>query len=82
MNLPAALPDEFFVKVTPGAARTEVVAWADGVLRVRLHASPRDGMANRALLELLSEHTGILRSAFCIVRGLKSRLKRVRKGKS
>ena len=82
MNLPAALPDEFFVKVTPGAAQNEVVGWADGVLRVRLHAPPKDGMANRALLELLAEQTGMPRSAFCIVRGLKSRLKRVRKGKS
>ncbi len=78
MKSQQALPADFFVKVTPRAARNEIVGWTDGVLRVRVHAPPVEGQANDALLEMLSDYAGLPASSFRIVHGARGRLKRVR----
>jgi uncharacterized protein (TIGR00251 family) len=48
----------FSVRVTPRASRNEIAGSQEGVLRVRLCASPVEGAANKALIALLA---GVLR---------------------
>ena len=43
------------VKVTPNSAKSEVVAWFDGRLKVKVSAQPERGKANREVIRLLSE---------------------------
>jgi uncharacterized protein (TIGR00251 family) len=66
------------VRVTPRANRDEISGWRDGVLQVRLRAPPVEGMANDALLRLLSERLKVKRSAIELTGGDRSRTKLVR----
>jgi hypothetical protein len=63
------------VRVTPRASRDEVVGWKNGVLAVRLTASPVDDAANEALIALVSRHFRCPKSAVRIVRGRTGRSK-------
>lgn len=74
------LPSDFMVKLTPRAAENRIEGWENRVLRVRVRAAPVDGKANHALLQILSDYAGLPPSAFRIVRGATSRLKRIRVG--
>jgi uncharacterized protein (TIGR00251 family) len=65
------------VKVTPRASRNEIVGMRDGVLTVRVTAAPVDDAANRALVKLLAKRAGVAPSRISIVRGERSRRKRV-----
>ena len=78
MNKSVSLPDEFLVKVVPKASRNEIVGWTDDCLRVRVTAPPVDGRANDALVDLLSDCSGIPPSAFRVVSGARARIKRIR----
>jgi uncharacterized protein len=73
----ANMPD-LRVRVQPRASRSEVTAWQDGVLHVRLTAPPVDGAANAACREFLANWLGIKRSQIELVSGEKSRDKRFR----
>ena len=53
----------------PRASRTEVLGWREGVLRLRVTASPVDGQANQAVVALLAVTLGVPGSALQIVRG-------------
>ena len=57
----------------PRASRNRVTGYRDGTLRVSVTASPQDGRANAALLELLADTLGIAKSSLRIVRGSASR---------
>lgn len=63
------------VKVTPNASRNEVVGTQDGILRVRIQASPHDGQANKALIRILAKHFSAAPSRIAIIRGASSRTK-------
>ena len=65
------------VRVTPRAARDQVVGWTDGVLRVRVSAPPLEGKANVAVAKLLAKALGVPRRRIAVVRGLRDRNKRV-----
>ena len=70
----------FEVKLTPGAARSEIRGWedlADGqrILRVSVTAAPEKGKANAALIALLSKAWKLPKGAFTIVRGETDRTK-------
>ena len=66
------------VRLQPRSSRNTVDGVRDGALRLKLTAPPVEGSANRALVEFLSELTGIRKSSFAIDSGLKSRDKRVK----
>jgi uncharacterized protein (TIGR00251 family) len=66
------------VRVTPRAAKNEVVGWEENGLRVRVTAAPVDGQANRAVLALLAEALGVPRSSVTLVKGKRGRDKLVR----
>ncbi|HKI97985.1 MAG TPA: DUF167 domain-containing protein [bacterium] len=65
--------------VQPGAARS---GWdgpyGSAALKLRLAAPPVEGKANRACVAFLAQAAGVPRSAVHIVRGERSRDKRVR----
>ncbi len=60
------------VRVTPNAKRNEVKKEAER-LKVHMTAKPVEGKANKALIDLLSDHFGVNKSAIKIVKGEKSR---------
>jgi uncharacterized protein (TIGR00251 family) len=61
------------VRVQPRARRNEVVGWRDEALWVRVTAPPADGLANRAVTDLLARALGLPASAVALVRGAASR---------
>lgn len=61
------------VRVQPRARRNEVVGWRDDALWVRVTAPPADGLANRAVTDLLARALGLPASAVALVRGAASR---------
>ena len=65
------------VKVVPRAAKDEIVGWLEDALKVRVHAPPQDGRANRALEALLAEALSLKKNAVTVTAGRASALKRV-----
>jgi len=66
------------VRVIPGSSRSDVEPgdpW-----RVHVHARPAEGKANEELLQILSRHFGVARSAVRILHGHASRNKTVEIG--
>ncbi len=63
------------VKVTPNASRNEIMGFTDGVLQVRIAASPVKGKANKELTDFLSKALGLRKSSVSIVKGQTSRNK-------
>ncbi len=57
------------MKVVPRAARTEIVGWLGGALKVRIAAPPTDGQANAALEALLAAALGLPRKAVRVASG-------------
>jgi uncharacterized protein (TIGR00251 family) len=68
----------FEVRVSPRAAREKVLGVHGGALKLSLSAPPVDGAANEALVAMLARALGVPRAAVALVRGERSRLKRVR----
>ncbi|MBI4332671.1 MAG: DUF167 domain-containing protein [Chloroflexi bacterium] len=63
------------VAVRPGARRSEIREFKDGVLQVRIAAPPVEGKANRELIQFLSDVLEVARSNITIERGLTGKLK-------
>jgi uncharacterized protein (TIGR00251 family) len=63
------------IHLQPGAKRSGVVGFREGILYVKVTALPQKGQANRALLELMAQTLGIPRSNVDIIRGQSSRSK-------
>ena len=57
------------LRVSPGAAHTEVVGRHGGAWKVRVAAPPEGGRANDAVLRLLADATGVPRTHVEIVAG-------------
>jgi uncharacterized protein (TIGR00251 family) len=66
------------VRVIPGSSRSDVEP--GNPWRVHVHARPAEGKANEELLQILSHHFGVARSAVRILRGHASRSKIVEIG--
>jgi uncharacterized protein (TIGR00251 family) len=65
------------VRLTPRAARDEIVGLRDGTLLARVAAPPVDGAANEALERLLARALGVPMRDVSVVSGGKSRQKGV-----
>ncbi|MDR3229637.1 MAG: DUF167 domain-containing protein [Puniceicoccales bacterium] len=74
------MPDacELKIKAVPNAPRSAVVGRLGDAWKIRLHAVPEDGKANKELLSFLAEKLGVPRCALELVSGGTSREKRVR----
>jgi uncharacterized protein (TIGR00251 family) len=69
---------EVQVRLRPGSRADELLGFDDGVLQARVKAPPLEGRANKALRKLIAKRAGVAPSLVTIVRGEKSRVKRVR----
>jgi uncharacterized protein (TIGR00251 family) len=67
----------FYVKVIPSSSRTSLEGVQNGMLRVKLSAAPERGKANKALIDFLSEKTGIKKKFIRIISGLTSKVKQI-----
>jgi uncharacterized protein (TIGR00251 family) len=65
----------FSVRLQPRASKNEIVGLQGISLKVRVTAPPVEGMANAALVELLSKELQTSRRNVCIVSGHSSRTK-------
>jgi len=65
----------FSVRLQPRASKNEIAGLQGTALKVRVTAPPVDGLANEALIELLSRTLNTSRRNVCIVSGHSSRTK-------
>jgi uncharacterized protein len=65
----------FSVRLQPRASKNEIAGIQGSALKVRVTAPPVDGLANEALIELLSRALHTSRRNVCIVSGHSSRTK-------
>lgn len=65
------------VKVFPKSRRNGMTKTGESSYEARLNAAPEKGKANAKLVEILSEHFGVPKSAIRIIKGNKSRNKTV-----
>ena len=61
------------MRVKPRSSVSEVVGLEDGVLVVRVSAPPVEGLANRAVCELIADLVGVGRSSVTVEKGEKGR---------
>ncbi|MBI2828950.1 MAG: DUF167 domain-containing protein [Acidobacteria bacterium] len=66
------------VRVIPRGSRSGLAGVRAGAFLLRLHAPPVEGAANAEVVDILATLLGVPRRAVTIVRGGRSRLKRVR----
>jgi uncharacterized protein (TIGR00251 family) len=66
------------LRVTPGASTDRVGPFDDDVLHVRVTRPAAEGAANRAVLRLVGKAIGVAPTRLVLVRGERSRHKRVR----
>lgn len=79
MNIPYKKTKEgvlISVKVEPRSSAKGFAGVLDGtMIKIKLTAPPSDGAANRQLIELISEATGIRKSQIEIIKGFSSKKK-------
>jgi len=63
------------VKVKPNSKRTSVEKEESGQYMVRVNVPPKEGLANRAVIEALSEYFSIPKSRIEILHGQKGKMK-------
>ena len=63
------------IHLQPGAKKSEVVGFREGVLWVKVAAPPEKGRANDALIELMAKLLSVPKSDLALVRGFTSRQK-------
>ncbi len=59
----------------PGAKRSEIAGFREGILYAKVTALPQKGQANRALVELVARTLKVPKSAIDIIRGQSGRSK-------
>jgi len=57
------------LRVVPNAKRTQIDGVLGAQLKIRLHAPPVDGKANRELISFISKTLGVRKSACTITHG-------------
>ena len=65
-------------KVIPKSSRNEISTLDGGIIKIRITAPPVDGMANRAVIELISKELKIPKKDIVILSGDKSKNKKIR----
>jgi len=65
------------VRIKPNAKQSAVSGFKDGCLIVSVKEQPVEGKANKAMIELLAKHLGIAKSCVKLLKGAKSKLKKV-----
>ena len=63
------------VRVTPNARKNMVVSWTEDEIRLKIKAPAVEGKANAALIQYLSDLSGVPRAKIQIKAGEKARIK-------
>lgn len=63
--------------VQPQAPKSEVIGPYNGALKIKIKAPPTEGKANDEIIRFLSELTGLAKSKIEILKGDKSRNKKI-----
>ncbi len=66
-----------FVKLTPGAKRSQIIGLMDDRLKIAVREKAVEGAANEALQKLLAETLGLAKGNVTLVHGKQSRAKTV-----
>jgi len=66
-----------FVTVQPGSGEVRIESLGEGKFKVWVKERPVKGLANKAVVYVLSKHLNILQSQICIVSGHTSRMKTI-----
>lgn len=65
-------------KILPRSSKNEIAGIEGGIVKIRVTAPPVEGMANRAVIELISKELKIPKKDIEIISGDKSKNKRIR----
>lgn len=65
------------IKVIPKSSHNEIMETKDGLLKIKVTASPVEGQANEAVIKLLAQELGLKKSQISILKGQKSRIKTI-----
>lgn len=65
------------VKVTPHAAKNEILRWEENRLVVKIQGVPEKGKVNEKLINFLAKTLGIAKSQIEILSGESSRIKKL-----
>ncbi len=69
---------EISLYIQPGASKTELTGEHNGLLKIKIKAPPVDGKANAEVIEFLSHQLGIPKRQIELLKGDKSRDKKIR----
>lgn len=67
----------FTAKIVPGSSRTAICGLFNGMLKIKVSASPEKGKANKCLIEFLAQQLGVKKNAVSIVSGHTAKVKRL-----
>ncbi len=59
----------FTAKIVPGSSKTAITGQLNGMLKVKVAATPEKGKANTALLDFLAKKLGVKRNDITITSG-------------
>jgi len=65
------------VRVLPRSSKNSIAGFQENVLKIRITAPPVEGEANKECIKFLAKTFGVSRSSVTVVRGEKTRNKRV-----
>jgi len=65
------------IQIITKASKEEIIDFGGDSFKVKLHAPPIKGQANKRLVELLASYFGVSKSQVDIIKGLKSKHKLV-----
>lgn len=68
---------QFKIKATPKASKTQIEGYSEGMLRIRIKATPQKGEANAMIIVYFSDLFDIPKSNIHIESGKTSRIKRI-----
>ncbi|MBN1905955.1 MAG: DUF167 domain-containing protein [Deltaproteobacteria bacterium] len=69
---------DIVARIIPKSSRNEIMGLEVGIVKIKVTAPPVEGMANRAVIELISKELKIPRRDIEIISGDKSKNKRIR----
>ncbi len=72
---PHKLGSLLHIYVQPGSSRSEIAGIHGDRLKIRIKALPKDGEANQAIIEWISEKLGLSQSRVHLIKGKSSRQK-------
>jgi len=78
LDSPDVVKNDIKIKVSPRSSTNRIIGREGDVFKVKVTSPPVEGMANKALVELLAKRLGLPKGNIEIIAGKRSRLKSVR----